>query len=169
MSAASVGLSVGASGSWVTTYGTHPHTGPPPTSRVRPPLFLSLPLLLSRAGLFCRQFMPPEIVQISSEGLRGHPACSPHRFFFGSRLVNVGKQLPVSPQSHFLVKIESSFIDSQVHYLILVSSYMEFKLHGQVMCTPITKKTKFNSIGQVIFGHTYNVAKLFLFWTNSLH
>ena len=146
MSAASVGLSVGASGSWVTTYGTHPHTGPPPTSRVRPPLFLSLPLLLSRAGLFCRQFMPPEIVQISSEGLRGHPACSPHRFFFGSRLVNVGKQLPVSPQSHFLVKIESNFTDSQVHYLILVSSYMEFKLHRQVMCTPITKKTKFNSI-----------------------
>ena len=147
MSAASVGLSVGASGSWVTTYGTHPHTGPPPTSRVRPPLFLSLPLLLSRAGLFCRQFMPPEIVQISSEGLRGHPACSPHPFFFGSRLVNVGKQLPVSPQSHFLVKLEYTFIDPQVHYLILLLSYMEVKPHGQVMRTPISEKTKFNSIG----------------------
>ena len=147
MSAASVGLSVGASGSWVTTYGTHPHTGPPPTSRVRPPLFLSLPLLLSRASLFCRQFMPPEIVQISSEGLRGHPACSPHRFFFGSRLVNVGKQLPVSPQSHFLVKLEYTFIDPQVHYLILLLSYMEVKHHGQVMRTPISKKTMFNSIG----------------------
>ena len=69
------------------------------------------------------------------------------RFFFGSRLVNVGKQLPVSPQSHFLVKIESSFIDSQVHYLILLLSYMEVKHHGQVMRVPISKKTKFNSIG----------------------
>ena len=151
MSAASVGLSVGASGSWVTTYGTHPHTGPPPTSRVRPPLFLSLPLLLSRAGLFCRQFMPPEIVQISSEGLRGHPACSPHRFFFGSRLVNVGKQLPVSPQSHFLVKIESSFIDSQVHYLILLLSYMEVKHHGQVMRVPISRENQvqFHWVGNI--------------------
>ena len=61
--------------------------------------------------------------------------------------MNVGKQLPVSPQSHFLVKIESSFIDSQVHYLILLLSYMEVKLYGQVMRTPISKKTKFNSIG----------------------
>ena len=59
--------------------------------------------------------------------------------------MNVGEQLPVSPQSHFLVKIESSFIDSQVHYLILLLSYMEVKHHGQVMRTPISKKTMFNS------------------------
>ena len=100
------GRTVGRSGSWVSTY-------PPPQTLIpdleqapspHKPAHRFFPCCLA-ATFFCGQFMPAQIVQISSEGLWGHPVPTVCVRFLGQTRPSKCQQTTVSPQSHFLTKV----------------------------------------------------------------